>query len=778
MKPTEIKTQTRLLPLLWQYAEQHLPDLKKIPGGLCTGIIVTLGEDVGKNQLPPKLSALDKLFSWEKELKAKPPQPVPKDPQVDLIITSIIKNHCLEMLGRFIVAGEFCDSAFYEACEWLKFPGETLFFVSNYEDLTRETHAIAVSLMPGDGRRFCLIEANGTAPLVVGSTLRNSFTAETKNTEDVLKFVKQGLELQSGMVVSMHFRSFNENVRVVNIDKHQFCQRHLLDDLSQSEAIALRVVRGWRKNPDLPSFRQQELLSWAIIYDNEKLVHELLNIIKDDNIFINVFNSLILSYPLKQSLLSVVIPRISSDSIRLIKKFEVTKEDIIQTLQKLTIPQDTEKFKSVLKIFADKDCLKGNGPQVDLLKNLVFPRDDELLGLMLDYGASFNAKNNHGDTIIDILVKNKLYQRGTLFGIFSYILRKKPTSRERIQLFSEIFTANSLKIEAGKICIISVNDEKVITKRVVDEVKYEKLSPAMRLFFYMQGSTELDKSKSLDKNILLSAYRDKFPFERFTIDQQLVLLSSAIADKDEELASRLVDEIKNDQVLVNAFNSINLDNPLKKYLFIPVWQRVDCHQIHEFKLPKEDILDILQKIEIPRCIDRFKSCLEFFNHPNILQGNGSQADLLVKILSTKIADEKLLDRMLGYGASLISKNNQGQKILDVLDQKKFPQIEQFLNLYQKNCDKITGGVLLKDKIALLMSVLESKLTDVNKNKLVIHLLSWRCSNNETNLQLFAEVMQETKISLSNSQYFLNLIHKIYVHIPRKLNIKNVTKQQI
>ncbi len=225
---------------MWAYAEQHIPELKKVDGGRCIGFAVTLAKSIAENTLDSRRSAVDKLLALERDLLAG--KPVPKDPELDSFISAVMKNHGNKFAGPVIVAGEFDDAAFIEACAWLKNPGETLVFGSNYEDSKRETHAIAISLMRSDPRTYCLIDANGTAPIVLGGSVASSLAGVTTEILLVPKFIKKALGLQKEMVTSIHFLSFDTVPRVPDIDRNEFYRKHVSDSEEKINKISLRVL--------------------------------------------------------------------------------------------------------------------------------------------------------------------------------------------------------------------------------------------------------------------------------------------------------------------------------------------------------------------------------------------------------------------------------------------------------------------------------------------------------------------------------------------------------
>ena len=239
-KSIVVINQSRLLPLMWAYAAQHISDLKKTEGGRCIGMAVTLAESIGKNELGSKRTTVDKLLALENDLLAG--KPVSKDPELDSFISAVMKNHGNKSAGPVIVAGEFDDDAFIEVCTWLKNPGETIIFGSNYEDSKRETHAIAVSLMDDNPRTYCLIDANGVASITLGGSIPYSLVEITCDIKIVPLFVKKALGLQKGMVTSIHFRSFDSVPRVPDIDRNEFYQKYLSVSDEKIEQIALKVL--------------------------------------------------------------------------------------------------------------------------------------------------------------------------------------------------------------------------------------------------------------------------------------------------------------------------------------------------------------------------------------------------------------------------------------------------------------------------------------------------------------------------------------------------------
>lgn len=250
-KATEIITQTRLLPLIWAYAAQHLPALKKAEGGRCIGMAVTLAESIGKNELDSRRNTVDKLIALEQDLLAG--KTVPKDPDLDSFISAVMKNHGNKSAGSVVVAGEFDDDAYIEACQWLEKPGETIVFGSNYEDSGRETHAIAVSLLSSSPRSFCLIDANGSAPITLGGSVKSSLVGITDDVKLVPKFVKDGLWLQKEMVTSVHFLSFDTVSRAPDVDRNKFYREHISNPQEKSRKLLSECLPTWRqrmmKNP-------------------------------------------------------------------------------------------------------------------------------------------------------------------------------------------------------------------------------------------------------------------------------------------------------------------------------------------------------------------------------------------------------------------------------------------------------------------------------------------------------------------------------------------------
>jgi hypothetical protein len=279
-KATEIITQTRLLPLIWAYAAQYLPDLKKADGGRCIGMAVTLAESIGKNELDFRQMDVDLLIKLEKDLLAG--KTVFKDPDLDSFVSAIMKNHSNKSAGPVVVAGEFDDDAYIEACQWLEKPGETIVFGSNYEDSGRETHAIAVSLLSSSPRSYCLIDANGSAPIALGGSVKSSLVGITEDVKLVPKFVKDGLWLQKEMVTSVHFLSFDTVPRVPDVDRNKFYQKHISKSQEKIEKIALRVLTNLGAKDDEKSYysasltelmriaKKGEYMQLTILIENKK----------------------------------------------------------------------------------------------------------------------------------------------------------------------------------------------------------------------------------------------------------------------------------------------------------------------------------------------------------------------------------------------------------------------------------------------------------------------------------------------------------------------------
>ena len=271
-KSTEVINQNRLLPLMWAYAAQHIPDLKKAEGGRCIGIAVTLAESIGKNSLDSRESDVNKLLALEKDLLAG--KPVSKDIELNLFISAVMKNHGNKSAGPVIVAGEFDDDAFIEACAWLKKPGETIVFGSNYEDTKRETHAIAVSLKRIIPRTYCLIDANGSAPIALGGSVASSLVGFTEDIKQVPQFVKKALWMEKEMVTSIHFLSFDSVPGVPDMDRDDFYQKHV-KPIEKTDKIALRVLTNLQAKDEEKSYYNPvptKLMELAKAGDKVKLI--------------------------------------------------------------------------------------------------------------------------------------------------------------------------------------------------------------------------------------------------------------------------------------------------------------------------------------------------------------------------------------------------------------------------------------------------------------------------------------------------------------------------